>query len=155
MSGVCKKKKKTKSPSFRLPAKFKAIKKVNRLKYLIAHLKENAPNTTLEDMSFKRRGFDYSKNYQYPLKGKQCYVCEEPAAIRHHVVPLSKGGRNKKNNIVPLCHPCHCKVHPHMRKGVKKGPKLVFPVYHPALCKPKQDVVVIPPSIIKNSVLYM
>lgn len=49
----------------------------------------------------------------------------------HHIVPLSKGGSNFKNNLMTLCHDCHEKEHPHMehRKskfGAKKEVKLNF-----------------------------
>ena len=37
----------------------------------------------------------------------ECFECQMPANVQHHVVPWSLGGRN----TVPLCRPCHGKVH--------------------------------------------
>ena len=40
-----------------------------------------------------------------------CYVCHGKAVLRHHVIPVSHGGRNKRSNLVVLCHPCHQQIH--------------------------------------------
>ena len=36
-----------------------------------------------------------------------CLECGEPSAVRHHVVPQSRGGRA----TVPLCRACHSLAH--------------------------------------------
>ena len=61
-----------------------------------------------------RRGFKATAPW-LPV-GQVCYLCDQPASIRHHVVPLSHGGTNKQSNIVPLCNPCHVQLHPHMQR---------------------------------------
>lgn len=33
----------------------------------------------------------------------------------HHIVPLSRGGTNRDENLVTLCDECHKRIHPHMR----------------------------------------
>jgi 5-methylcytosine-specific restriction endonuclease McrA len=150
-SGIKKRKQKNR-PGFAVPLKFKKIKSNNRLAFLISHLKLDKPDVPLLDMVCKRRGFNYTKGYQFPLnRSIKCYLCAGEATLRHHVVPLAKGGRNRRNNIVPLCHKCHCKVHPHMQKGYKKvkRERVEKPIYRPALCKPKQQIVVIPPKIVE------
>ena len=37
----------------------------------------------------------------------RCFECNQPAHEDHHVVPQSRGG----TKTVPLCSPCHGKVH--------------------------------------------
>ena len=41
----------------------------------------------------------------------KCFECGKPSQEQHHVIPQSKGG----TKIVPLCSPCHGKVH-----GIKR-----------------------------------
>jgi 5-methylcytosine-specific restriction endonuclease McrA len=136
---------------FRLQLKFKNISKEKRLKYLISQLKLNGCDVPDWELARKRRGFNYNKGYVFPLhENVKCYVCDGVATIRHHVLPLGKGGRNKLNNIVPLCHPCHCKVHPHMQKGAKLGKRVKILPPKPALRKPTFDIVVIPPPVPKK-----
>jgi len=42
---------------------------------------------------------------------KPCWVCMGAAKHRHHVIPIAGGGRNRKDNLVPLCVACHHSVH--------------------------------------------
>jgi len=37
----------------------------------------------------------------------RCAYCSGPAESRDHVIPLSKGGRDDIDNIVPACNPCN------------------------------------------------
>jgi 5-methylcytosine-specific restriction endonuclease McrA len=104
----------------KLTLKFKNIKKENRLLFLKSKLKTEDNPISINEMTNKRKGFNFLKGIVFPLgENTKCYVCGLKAKIRHHVVPLSKGGRNKRSNIVPLCHRCHCAVHPHMQKKSK------------------------------------
>lgn len=42
----------------------------------------------------------------------QCVVCRRAKATqRHHIIPISRGGRSKKANIVPVCATCHRRIH--------------------------------------------
>jgi 5-methylcytosine-specific restriction protein A len=34
-----------------------------------------------------------------------------PATVTHHLTPLSKGGSNRADNLVPLCEDCHGRLH--------------------------------------------
>lgn len=45
---------------------------------------------------------------------RRCWVCGLRANVRHHIFQLQKGGSNHIQNMVPLCHLCHAKVHPWM-----------------------------------------
>lgn len=40
-----------------------------------------------------------------------CYLCKGKAVHWHHIVLLSRGGHDSKDNLVPLCELCHKKVH--------------------------------------------
>lgn len=41
------------------------------------------------------------------MKSEECFECGEPATEDHHVIPQSLGG----TKTVPLCGPCHDRVH--------------------------------------------
>lgn len=45
--------------------------------------------------------------------GGRCHYCPERAETIDHLTPLSRGGPNLLNNMVPACKPCN------MRKGKK------------------------------------
>lgn len=44
-----------------------------------------------------------------------CFVCSRPGHIRHHVIQVQHGGRNKGSNLVRLCKECHDQIHPWMQ----------------------------------------
>ena len=35
----------------------------------------------------------------------------KPATQVHHIVPVSRGGRHNKENLMALCRSCHTKIH--------------------------------------------
>lgn len=39
-----------------------------------------------------------------------CAVCGAPATEVHHIVPVSQGGTNVRENLVALCHACHARI---------------------------------------------
>jgi len=44
--------------------------------------------------------------------GGQCVCCSSAENLRyHHIIPASRGGGGKKQNVALLCHTCHCDVH--------------------------------------------
>lgn len=103
---------------FRLRAKFRRIGKETRLRYLIRRAEaETGIRLSWVELRQMRQAFDAFKLRKFPMSETcPCYVCDGKASIRHHVTPLLKGGRNKQNNIVPLCNSCHEKVHPRMHE---------------------------------------
>ena len=50
------------------------------------------------------------------VDGSICYVCDNRADIRHHIVPLKNGGSNSFRNIRVLCNNCHAKIHPWLQE---------------------------------------
>lgn len=96
--------------AFRIKHKFEVIPRGKRLEFLVSMARKWNGNAT--DYWRMRRSFDAMKASRYGLRGKHCYVCGGWAHVRHHVIPLAQNGRNKQNNIVPLCSECHAKVHP-------------------------------------------
>jgi 5-methylcytosine-specific restriction endonuclease McrA len=48
-----------------------------------------------------------------------CSVCGTWNDIEyHHIVPYSWGGKTEVDNIAPLCHKCHVKIHSLLSKAV-------------------------------------
>lgn len=109
--------------SWRICHKFKCIKPTNRIAFLKSHEKVVKSERTPLEIYKTRTGFNDNKYRVFPMSQTcPCYVCGQKASVRHHVIPLGKGGRNRRNNIVPLCNVCHVKVHPHMQVGYRRPP---------------------------------
>lgn len=49
------------------------------------------------------------------LWGRACICCGKSGSHRHHIIQLQHGGKNDKNNVVPICVKCHSDIHPWMR----------------------------------------
>jgi len=61
------------------------------------------------------------------IKERDNYICSEckqrfdSFLLRvHHMIPLSKGGSSKDNNLLTLCVNCHSLKHPHMMNRKNK-----------------------------------
>ncbi len=99
---------------FKLKAMFAAIPVPHRLAWLQKKITAAMAMriTSIEGFNGYRQ-----KRKAFSLVGpnlpenERCFVCQVPANIRHHIIPLILGGTSKFNNIVPLCHPCHVEVH--------------------------------------------
>jgi 5-methylcytosine-specific restriction endonuclease McrA len=64
-----------------------------------------------------RKKFDKAKHKHKYLNGfPGCFACRGRAEVRHHIIWLSHGGRNQKNNIIALCKSCHAEIHPWLKK---------------------------------------
>jgi len=59
----------------------------------------------------KARKLRKSRWWQQKTSSGTCYYCNENVGINNltmdHVVPLSKGGRSSKDNLVPCCKKCN------------------------------------------------
>jgi 5-methylcytosine-specific restriction endonuclease McrA len=76
----------------------------------------------------KRRHFKASVDW---VPNGSCFLCREAkATVRHHIIPISRGGCNRIINLVGLCAPCHAEIHPWLKKPVAV-------VVHPVNLTPK------------------
>jgi len=49
-------------------------------------------------------------------QGKWTCRCGKKDCLElHHVVPLAMNGVNRMDNVIPLCHECHLKIHQEAR----------------------------------------
>lgn len=47
-----------------------------------------------------------------------CWACGvDPPTHWHHIIPLARGGDNRRDNLVELCKPCHHTAHNLEREG--------------------------------------
>lgn len=97
-SEICKRyaKKHNKTEKWKANQQRTNFKKRNRMKNIINTLTSN-------------EWLDILKEYDY-----KCAYCgrdfdENNLPTRDHVMPISKGGDNTKENIVPACRSCNCK----------------------------------------------
>ncbi len=77
---------------------------------------------------------DYSNKWPYwkdlskRVKELANYTCEDCGKTRirlyaHHIVPISKGGRNTLDNLKAICYTCHLKYHVHLQEREKEKTK--------------------------------
>lgn len=103
---------------FRVAAKFKGIKRHKRMKFLKTMAQKVVFKRNLQEIKNQRTGFDHNKLVHLALTEKSnCYTCPNGATLRHHVIQIQNGGKNKRNNIVPLCSKCHSSIHPHLKRN--------------------------------------
>ena len=59
----------------------------------------------------KARELRKSQWWKNRRAGNSCYYCETPTPARQltmdHLVPLARGGRSVKSNLVPCCKSCN------------------------------------------------
>ena len=59
----------------------------------------------------KAKDLKKSRWWQNLIQSTKCYYCEIPISREHvtmdHVVPISRGGRSQKGNLVPACKECN------------------------------------------------
>ena len=66
--------------------------------------------------SHDRKMFEQKKLTVKKFNGfTKCFACRGRAQVRHHIIWLSRGGRNQKNNIIGLCRACHAEIHPWLK----------------------------------------
>ena len=100
--------------NFKIHSDFRFIPKDGRLAFLRARIVRSGRKDMIafRRMNQMRQGFNSVKFKNLPMKDDcKCYVCGSIAVLRHHVHPISRGGRNGNANIVPLCNSCHKQVH--------------------------------------------
>ncbi len=73
----------------------------------------NQDNTALKAERNKARQLRKSRWWQKKTSSGTCYYCSEVVGFKNltmdHVIPLSRGGRSTKDNLVPCCKECNNK----------------------------------------------
>ena len=55
---------------------------------------------------------DLDRLVQQLCVGKRCAICKGQATEIHHIIGrANKFLRYDPNNLLPVCHSCHCKIH--------------------------------------------
>ena len=76
--------------------------------------KLNNPDITGEEyQQGEMYGFENTRNYIFARENGTCQLCKKKDGKfeLHHIIPRSKGGTNKPNNLVLLHEGCHEKLH--------------------------------------------
>src|SRR5258706_15081007 len=79
-----------------------------------------------------RANFERAKaRGRFKLRG-WCWSCQkESADARHHIIPLSKGGPNRRLNVVNVvnvCNDCHDEIHPWMKAARQRAVERDIPM---------------------------
>ena len=75
-----------------------------------------------------RKATKFSYELLRELKGTTCCNCGldcKDNIIFHHIVPISIGGNDAINNIVPICSVCHDLIHTGREKELRKQSELI------------------------------
>lgn len=51
---------------------------------------------------------------RHTCQGRNCGSTNKSILQVHHILPLSRGGKNTMTNLITLCDNCHSKRHKHM-----------------------------------------
>lgn len=66
---------------------------------------------------------DILEKHNYKCVYCGCEFDEETLPTRDHIIPISKGGHNTKENVVPACQNCNNKKYNKILEGDKRGIK--------------------------------
>lgn len=62
--------------------------------------------------NWKQLSEECRRRYGYICqKCKRSFLHNKLSLHAHHIIPLSKGGRNVLSNLIALCEDCHSKEH--------------------------------------------
>ena len=74
---------------------------------------ESIDEGTLKKEKDKARKLRKSRWWQLKTSDGTCYYCHQQVGFKaltmDHVIPLSRGGRSTKDNLVPCCKDCNTK----------------------------------------------
>ena len=81
-------------------------------------LASSTPQHTEDSAETRRR-----RNHLKRTNGR-CWYCGEPISVENchldHVIPKSRGGRGRPNNLVPCCQSCNCAKGPRSVEGFRE-----------------------------------
>lgn len=61
----------------------------------------------------RRKQYEALKKQLSPPRKTDCATkCGRHAELRHHIIPLSMGGSNRRKNLIAICGNCHAIIHP-------------------------------------------
>lgn len=112
-----------------------------RLEYLRSYLLAGS-HKLVKNLDLRREEFERWRDlYLDPAWKFTCYLCKEKADHWHHIVLLSRGGLDSKDNLVTLCESCHKNVHRKVKvrpnrekkKGRKRRTKHLSPFIKPSI----------------------
>ncbi len=70
-----------------------------------------APNEHIQREKSKARELRQSQWWKNKKSAGKCYYCQKTVLPSHltmdHVVPVARGGRSVKSNVVPACKDCN------------------------------------------------
>lgn len=101
------------------PARFGSVRKSakgtrNNNAKLVSKIRRDDPYTSeWSSISYRVKRRD----------GFKCTKCSSRTHLEtHHIIPVSRGGRNIECNMITLCHDCHAKQpgHGHLRRKTQK-----------------------------------
>jgi RNA-directed DNA polymerase len=80
---------------------------------------ETHPDSLVEPVSYPARERDQMRLIALRRDNYTCQHCRTTRTnLRvHHIVPKKKGGTDDLDNLITLCHQCHCKVHKSHKDG--------------------------------------
>lgn len=60
-------------------------------------------------------------------RGHKCEKCGFPGYIElHHILEVSKGGKNNDDNLILLCEKCHAEAHGYNKKNYLDKARLLW-----------------------------
>lgn len=69
------------------------------------------PEGQIKAEKAKARELRQSRWWQNLIQSTQCYYCQVPlnrdSVTMDHIVPVSRGGKSSKGNVVPCCKECN------------------------------------------------
>ena len=59
----------------------------------------------------KMKGYESTKEFITAQQKGKCAFCGRPIEHYHHIVPRSKGGSDRPDNLIGVCEHCHKRIH--------------------------------------------
>lgn len=96
---------------------------INRFAFM---LMEDGTVSGTDFQNGRMKGYSSVEAYIHAMQGGRCCLCGEEIDHYHHIVPRSRGGSNRPDNIVGICEKCHREIHLHEAEIALIGEKKKF-----------------------------
>ena len=110
-------KKKKRKPK-RLAWRMAKLNSLHTVQEKLDFLKEEARQKPWEKPNKRYKSL---RAVKFDLTSKYCAVCGGKASCMHHIHPLMCGGKNKADNLIPICKECHEEIHPFIVSNREKN----------------------------------